>query len=344
MAELVGFRRRGHETFLLAPSRSQIFQRAQADGLACQAVDFTRWKLPLETLRVVAWLRRIRPHVVNPHSSRDGWLVGLAARLARVPFLVRTRHFDVPISSRRISGIVYSRLADHVLTTSPKVTEHFRELFQLPASRVTTLSTGIDLGTFSPQGPRAQLVPGLPTRDVPLIGMVSIIRLAKGHSVFLQAAHLLRAQGWRAHYVIVGDGPSLGKVQDAIRELRLEDFVTLTGQREDVPEVLRALSMLVIPSLHEGIPQTALQALATQTPVVASRVGGLPSVIRDGETGRLVPPSDAGALAQAMRVTWEETAATQRMSVAGRNRVEGEHSLEGMLDQLEALYRRHLAP
>ena len=342
MAELDGFRRRGHEVWLLAPARSEIFSRAQTAGIACQPVDYARWKIPFAALKVAAWLRRIRPHVVNPHSSRDGWLVGAAARLARVPFIVRTRHFDVPISSKRVSGFVYSRLADHVLTTSPMVTAHFRELFQLPESRVTTLPTGIDVIEFSPLGRRAELAPAAQQKNLPLIGMVSIIRRAKGHETLLAAARQLRDGGLAAHYVIVGEGPYLDKVRATAMNLQLEDCVTFTGVRDDIPAVLRALSVLVIPSLHEGIPQTGLQALATKTPIVASNVGGIPSIIRHGNTGRLVPPGDAAAIAQALRETLQDTAATQRMCEAGRALVEKKHSLEGMLDQVEALYRRYL--
>ncbi len=342
MAELEGFRRRGHDVFLLAPPQSEIFRRAKLSGISVEPLDFARWKFLFGVWKIVRWLKLIRPHIVNPHSSRDGWLVGLAARFARVSFVVRTRHFDVPVCGKQMSGFVYSKLADHVLTTSPKVTEHFRKLFGLPESRVSTLSTGIDLKTFSPSVNRAQLIPNAQAKKTPLIGMVSIIRLAKGHAILLEAAHQLRAAGFEAHYVIVGEGPSLNKAQAKVKELKLEDCVTFFGQRDDVPAVLRALNMLVIPSLHEGIPQTALQALATKTPVVASNVGGIPSVIRDGETGRLVPPGDATALALAIKSTLQDTAATQRMCEAGRLLVEKEHSLEEMLDKLEALYRRHL--
>lgn len=342
MAELEGFRRRGCETFLLADRKSEIFQRANTAGIACKPISFARRWFPFDLIRVAAWLRRVQPHVVNPHSSRDGWLVGAAGRLARVPFLVRTRHFDVPISSRRVSGFVYTKLADHVLTTSPKVTEHFRELFGLPAARITTLPTGIDLEKFTPTGPRAELLPAERAAKLPLIGMVSIIRRAKGHVVLLEAADQLRRQGFQANYVIVGEGPNLGPVQARVAELKLEDCVTFAGQRDDVPAVLRALSVLVIPSLHEGIPQTGLQALATKTPVIGSTAGGIPSIIRAGETGRLVAPGDAAALALAIRETLTDPATTRRLSERGRQLVEQEHSLEGMLDQLETLYQRYL--
>jgi glycosyltransferase involved in cell wall biosynthesis len=342
MAELEGFRRRGSEVWLLAPSESEIFRRGRQAGIACEPLAVERWKFPFAALKTAAWLRRIRPHVVNPHSSRDGWLVGVAARLARVPFILRTRHFDVPISSRHVSGFVYSRLADHVITTSPKVTAHFRELFRLPESRVSTLSTGVDVELFSPRGDVAQIIPAAQQKKLPLIGMISIIRLAKGHEILLQAAQKLRAEGLQAHYVIVGEGPYLDAVRQKVRALQLTDCVTFTGHREDIPAVLRALAVLAMPSLHEGIPQVVLQALATKTPVVASNVGGIPSIIRAGETGRLVPPGDADALARSIRETLLDTVTTRNLAECGRELVEQEHNLEGMLDQLEALYQRCL--
>ncbi len=342
MAEMAGLRRRGHAMGLLAPERSEVLRQAREQGFPVQPLAVERWRFPFEAVRAAVWLRRERPDVVNTHSSRDGWLVGVAARLAGVPFVIRTRHFDVPVGHRGLSGVVYRRLADHVLTTSPKVTAEFQALFHLPASRVTTLPTGIDLDRFSPEGDRAELGARDDPPGLPRIGMISVIRLAKGHKVLIEAAQRLRQQGVPARYVMVGDGPSRGKAEAAVRALGLEDSVTFMGHRDDVPAVLRGLDLLVMPSLHEGIPQTVLQALATKTPVVASEVGGLPSVIRDGVTGRLVPPGDAGALAGAIRQALADRAATQRMAEAGRRLVEAEHSLEGMLDRLEALYGQRL--
>jgi glycosyltransferase involved in cell wall biosynthesis len=342
MAELEGFRRRGSEIWLLAPSESEIFRRGRQAGIACEPLAVERWKFPFAALKTAAWLRRIHPHVVNPHSSRDGWLVGVAARLARVPFILRTRHFDVPISSRHVSGFVYSRLADHVITTSPKVTAHFRELFRLPESRVSTLATGVDTKQFSPAGEAAELVPAAQQKKLPLIGMISIIRRAKGHEILLQAAQKLRAEGLQAHYVIVGEGPYLDAVRRKVRELQLTDCVMFTGHREDIPAVLRALAVLAMPSLHEGIPQVVLQALATKTPVVGSNVGGIPEIVRHGETGRIFPAGDAQALARAIRETLTKTDATRAMTERGRAFVEAHHSLDRMLETIEELYRLHL--
>ena len=105
---------------------------------------------------------------------------------------------------------------------------------------------------------------------------------------------------------------------------------------------MRALDIIAIPSFHEAIPQSGLQALAIGVPVVASDVGGIPSIIKQGETGRLVPPHDAAALAAAIRETLEEKLRTQAMCRAGQEFIVNHHSLDTMLDRLDVIYRQHL--
>ncbi len=342
LAELAGFQKRGSTGWLLAPPESQIYQRCLQAGLPAQLLATGKLQFPFAVCQTARWLRQQQIQVLNPHSSRDAWIVGLAGRWARVPFIVRTRHFDVPIANRWLSGFVYRKLADHLMTTSSKVSAHFQEFFQWPPERVSTVPTGIDVEVFSPTGPKAELVPAAQAQGLPLIGMVSVIRHAKGHTTLMEAARILKDEGFAAHYVIVGEGPSRAPVDERIRALQLGDCVTFLGHREDIPAVLRALSVLVIPSLHEGIPQIGLQALATKTPVIGSNVGGIPEIIRDGETGRIFPALDARALATAIRAALTEATTTRALCERGRERVEKHHSLAGMLDILDALYQRHV--
>ena len=341
LAELSGFQARGAKVWLVAPPASQISARARAAGVPQVPLQAAKPAFLFSVIRLAAWLRREQIEVLNPHSSRDGWLLGLAGRLARVPFLVRTRHIDVDYPHPWISRHAYTTLADHILTTSDKITAHFRAMFHLPEDRVTTVPTGIDIKRFSPQGPAAQLHPE--QGQVPLVGMVSVLRSWKGHTTFLEAAQLLQQEGLAARYVIVGDGPIRQGIEAEVAARGLENAVRLQGHREDVPEVLRALNLLVIPSTkHEGVPQIGLQALACQTPVVGSDAGGIPEIIRPGETGRIFPATQAAALARQIREALAEAAATRAFAVRGRAMVESRHSLEAMLDRLDALYRRHL--
>src|SRR5262245_27112070 len=211
MADLVGFQHRGCRVSLLAPTESQIFQRAGDAEVDRIPLRCEKCRFPFEMIRIARWLREEQVEVVNTHSSRDGWLVGLAARLARVPFIVRTRHIDVSYPNRWLSRHAFTTLSDHVLTTSRKITAHFQEIFRLTHDRISTVPTGIDLDRFSPAGPKANLVEGT-IGNVPLVGMVSVLRSWKGHSTFLHAAQLLRSKGFNGHFVIVGAGPVHDKI------------------------------------------------------------------------------------------------------------------------------------
>ena len=308
-----------------------------------------------EIVRLARWLRRNQVQILNTHSSRDGWLLGIAGRLARVPFIIRTRHIDVTYPNRWLSRHAFTTFADHVLVTSDKIKAHFQEMFGLPDDRISTVPTGIDLEHFSPTGAKAKLADG-PSTLLPMVGMISVLRSWKGHTTFLEAARILLDEklvgqasclsgqaGSPPHFIIAGEGPMRPHLEKQIARLNLGGFVTLTGHREDVPEILRALEALVIASTrHEGIPQIGLQALATKIPVVGSDAGGIPEIIRHGETGRIFPAGDAKALAATIRETLRETAATQKMAGAGRKLVEENYSLEKMFGELETIYRHHL--
>lgn len=340
LAELSGFQKRGCAVWLLAPRKSSIFERAHQAGIPVVAVDYSKMRLPLNIAKFAAWLRKNRIQVLNPHSSRDGWLFGLAGRLAGVPLIIRTRHIDVDYPNPAVSRHAFTTLADHVLTTSDKISKHFQEAFHLPENRVTTLPTGIDIERFAPEGAKADIgaQPG-----VPVIGMVSVLRSWKGHFTYLEAARILKDAGFPARFVVVGEGPFRGPIEDKIAALRLGKLVSLLGHREDVPGVLRALSLLVIPSIgHEGVPQIGLQALATKTPVVGSDAGGIPEIIRPGETGRIFPAGDAASLARAIRETIEQPDQTRLMIERGFSDIQAGHSLESMLDKLDLLYSRNI--
>jgi len=342
LAELGGFQQRGCDICLLAAPHGLIYERSTRAGIPRHPLNVAKWRFPITVLETARWLRRQRPDILNTHSSRDGWYVGLAGRLAGVPLILRTRHIDAAIRNRWLSRRAYTTLADHVMTTSQKITDHFQQLFRLPPDRVSTVSTGVDVDLFSPSGPKSSLWPETDHPEWPVIGIISVLRRGKGHKTFLEAARMLHDAGWSAHFVIVGEGLSRPMVEQHVAELRVGDYVKLLGHHEDVPAVLRSLDVMVIPSLHEGIPQIGLQALACQTPVVGSNVGGIPEIIRPGETGRLFPAGEAAALASAVRETLENPAATRAMTERGRAMVVANHSLDTMLNTLEALYRRYL--
>lgn len=345
LAEINGFRSRGSEVWLIAPKNSQIYQRASQAGVRVLAQRFDqRYLLPFHILRLAWWLHRQCIEIVNPHSSRDGWMLTIAARIARVPLIIRSRHFDVPIPNKSLSRLMYKEWSHHILTTSPKITSSLISTFNLDPGGITTLPTGVNLERFKPEGPKADFSAYTLPPQTPLIGMITVIRAAKGIQVLVEAVHLLKTQhGIAVHCIIAGEGPALEYVKSIVSQFCVGNQFTFLGHREDVPEIMRSLDIIAIPSFHEAIPQSGLQALAMGVPVVASDVGGIPSIIRHGETGRLVPPHDAAALAAAIRETLEQKIQTEAMCRAGQQFIMNHHSLDTMLDRLDTIYRQHLS-
>ena len=340
MAELLGFRGRGCRVSLIAPRDSQVYLNAEKEGIPVLHLDTRKSRYPITAARISRWLVKHEVDILNTHSSRDGYVVGFAGRLARTPLVIRSRHIDVDYRNPGISRHAFTTLADHVLTTSDRIAAKLESVLGLSPERISTVTTGIDVNRFHPQAAAADLFPGGSGKSLPTIGMVSVLRSWKGHPHFIEAIRILHESGFPARYVIAGAGPMEDSIVKAAATLPSDVQLQFTGHRDDIPEVLRALDVLLIPSVkHEGVPQIGMQALAAETPVIGSAVGGIPEIIRDGQTGRIVPPEDPAALAAAIRDTLEHPAATATMAKRGREQAEKEHSLDHMLDRLEEIYR-----
>jgi glycosyltransferase involved in cell wall biosynthesis len=161
--------------------------------------------------------------------------------------------------------------------------------------------------------------------------------------VILDAVKSILAVFPRLHLLVVGDGPMRRAIETRVAELGLVESVIMAGYREDIADVIAAFDIAVMASYaSEGIPQFALQAMASGKPVVATRVGGIPEVVLDGETGLLVEPKDPEGLARSVVELLKDSEGRRRMGERGRRRVASHHSFDRMLDQLEECYVRTL--
>jgi len=340
MAELTGLAGRGHRTGLLASPLSEILTRARAAGVPAWEVPF-RHALDVRSMaRVARTLRAERADVLVTHSSKDSWVAGLAAPLAGVP-VVRMRHLAVPVRRNPISRLVYTRLCRRVVTTGEGGRDLLIREARVRPDRVVAVPTGVDLARFDPRkvdgGPVRRAL-GIP-RDAPVVGMVAVLRSKKGHRYFVEAAREVARALPAARFLIVGDGPVRPTVEAWIAEAGLTGAVFLLGHREDIPEVMAALDVVVLPSRRaEGVPQVLGQALAMERPVVTTDVVGVTELVEDGITGLVVPPEDGLALAKAVTDLLRDRECARGLGRAGRRRVAAGYSLEAMLDRMEAIY------
>ncbi len=169
--------------------------------------------------------------------------------------------------------------------------------------------------------------------------MVGRLVPIKDVPTFLRAARIVRETRPEARFALVGDGEERPALESLCRELDLDGKVTFFGWRRDLAAVYGDLDVVVNASRNEGTPVALIEALAAAKPVVATRVGGTPDLLGDGERGRLVPPAEPEALARAVLETLEESEAARRRAQAGREHVLARHSSERLLRDVDALYR-----
>ena len=340
LTEAVSLRGRGHRILVACHPQSQLARRAKKAGLEVFLLPFRRPIDPWLTWPIYRLVKRESVDLVNTHSSVDSWTASVAARLVKVP-VIRTRHLGVPIKRDPFSRLVYTHLADRIITTGEAIRRLLIHDLKLDPSTLVSIPTGIDLDRFDPNkvergAVRRELGLG---EDAALVGIVAVLRSGKDHGIFLKAIPLVVKAVPSARFVIAGDGPQRRRIVELIAEMGLGRFTLMVGHREDIPELLAAFDVVVSTSKTEGIPQSLIQALAMERPVVATDVGGVPEVIRDGKSGLLVPPGDHEALASAIVRLLLEDETALGLGRQGRRLVEKEYSLGTMLDRLEVLYQ-----
>ncbi|HVL18655.1 MAG TPA: glycosyltransferase [Gemmatimonadales bacterium] len=277
-------------------------------------------------------------HLTWPLACRMGLL---GAALARVPAVVATAQLfvDLPPSGwTTMQHRVVSACVDRYLAVSRQVAAQLRERFGVRADKITQVPNAVALDRF----PRAvSPAPARPADPAAPQTVLTVARLdpQKGLHHLVAAAALVP----EARVMVVGEGPERPALETEIARLGLGDRVHLLGFRSDVPDLLAASDLFVLPSLFEGLPLSILEAMAAGKPVVATAIGGNDEAVVDGATGLLVPPGDPQALADAIRALLRDPERRRRLGEAGRRRAEAEFSATAMVRRVAAVYDELLA-
>jgi lipopolysaccharide/colanic/teichoic acid biosynthesis glycosyltransferase/glycosyltransferase involved in cell wall biosynthesis len=303
------------------------------------------WKALIALYRL---MRREQPHIVHTHAAKPGVLGRVAARLAGVPVVVHTFHGHIlhgyygPLMTwllRRMERTL-ARSSDRIIAVSEQVKQDLVRYGVASPEKISVIPLGFNLQPFLDSGKhRGALYRELGlTNGARLIGIVGRIFPIKNHRLFLEAAARVAAEESSARFVVVGDGALRPEMEAHARRLGIADRVAFTGWRRDLPRIYPDLDVLVVSSKNEGTPVSAIEAMASACPVVATRVGGLPDLIEDGETGRLVPSEDAPALAAAILRVLRDKEAAQQMARVARERVSERFRAERLIGDIDRLY------
>jgi glycosyltransferase involved in cell wall biosynthesis len=336
LAELTGLTERGHDVFLVCRSDARIKTEAERQGMRVLTLPMkSPYDLP-SIMRLRTILKEIRVDVVNTHSGVDSWIGSIAAKLAQVPLLVRTRHLNIPLKRSILNFVHY--LPDLYITCGENMRNTLIGQCGFPRDRVVSIPTGVSMEFFDVVRNRdAKKEFGLDP-DALVITNVGILRRVKGHETTFKAVQAVVQEFPHARFLIVGDGPRRAELARMVDELGIRDHVIFTGFIEEIGKIYSFTDVVILSSWSEGLPQSVLQALAASVPVVATKVGGVPEVVIHEKTGYLVEAGDHEGLARQVIRVLSEPEKARLTACAGKELVREHHSVGRMLDLLEETY------
>ena len=336
LEEARGMIGRGHRVTVIAPPESRLLGREPDFGVPVEAVPIFR-RTPRAMLGLACTLRRLRPDVINTHSSTDAWLISLLSMLgATTAPQVRTRHISAAPSASITSRWLYRSAASRVVTTGELIRRQVIAVGARP-ERVHAIPTGIDPRRFGP-GDRAAERSRLGIDGRRCIGIVANVRRFKGHRQVMEALRSLDPAGWQL--VVVGDGPSRPDLERLAGSWGLADSIRFVGDQKDVAPWLRAMDMFTLPSTaNEGVPQALLQAMMTGLPCITTSAGAIPDVARDDINALVVPPADPAAILAALRRLESDPCTAARLGESARAWALAHATIDGMLDRMEQVFR-----
>lgn len=294
--------------------------------------------------KIIKSIKEFQIDILHPHDNLSKIIGGIAGKIAGVKVAAHCR--DLLKESLIEKLLIFYQLLfmDRVIAVS----ESNRNLFRIGgkiSSKVQTIYNAIELGRFDsitkdPVSIKKELDIG-DGRNV--IGIIGVFDKCKGHIYLFQAVEKLVSEGMKdIMCLVVGDGRERDNLKRFVVDKHIQEYFKFLGYRNDIAELLKAMDIVVMPSIQESFPRVPLEAMAMRVPVIATTVGGLPESIEHGKTGMLVPSRDVDSLSMAIKYLMENPELRKRMGEAGRKRVKEKFSIEQNVRKTEEIYLKLL--
>lgn len=339
-----GMRRRGHSVNVSCVKGSPLERKLNDSGFNVLSLPMWNDVDIYSSLKLAQYSARNNFEIIHAMHSRGHSVALLASYFLKDIPLIITRRVSFPLKNNIYVRFKYKdRKISKFICVSGAVK---RELVKLgvPDDKIEVVYSGVDTNRFYPRDKNLALIKELGINaDTPLIGSVANFSKWKGQRVFLEAAKIIKEKKLKFHFLIAGTGNNAEPVNTWIKTLGLEGFVSQMGFVYDVPSVMSALDVFVSPSVGaEGLSGTLREALAMALPVVATDVGGNSEIVKDMETGILVPPGDPESIADGIEFLVKNREKAMAMADKGRRFVIENCSVEKMVERTEEVYRQVL--
>lgn len=316
----------------------ELYERARSRGISVRMLR-CEGRADLRAIREIReYIRTDQVDLIHTHGYKADLYGYLAARREAKPIVATCHNW---VGGTAALGI-YNRLDrmalrkfNGVAAVSNVVAGQLRDA-GIAGNKIHTIANGIDVDKFS--GAEPAWFGSAPAAEGKTIGIVARLDLQKGFEYLLEAIAGLTNSHPDLRLVIVGEGPDQGAIQSMADRLNLTSRIIFAGQRGDMANVYAGFDIFVLPSLNEGLPMTVLEAMAASRPVIASKVGAIPTVVRDGETGLLVEPKDVVGLRAALDRLLSDPALSSRMAIQGHAWVRRHFTSDAMAENYLRMY------
>ncbi|MBE0565471.1 MAG: glycosyltransferase [Krumholzibacteria bacterium] len=334
-------------TVLCLTGRGELADTVESAGVPVHVIRARLRRMPLDLWAIAQWLRREHALVVHTHLYGAAFWGRLAGMLAGVPVLMTTEHGQETWKGRlhiAADRWLTKRTWRHI-AVSKDVLEIRRRRERVAADKIVLVPNGVPIPKLEDaREARVRCRAGLGIApDRPVVGSVGRMTGEKAYHDLLAAVDLLRRQVPDICWLQVGEGRLRDELAADVMRRGLQDHVVMAGRRDDVGDLLAVMDVWAMSSVREGLPVSLLEAMASARPIVATRVGGIPDAVTDGESALLVPPADPPALAAAIGRLLADRDLAKRLATVARARATAEYGIAGVARRIEDNYREGLA-
>lgn len=342
-----GLARRGHDVGVTCiEERGYLGEKLAEEGHRITVVPAPGVKTNFYSPSLASWFRDSKPDVVHVHSG--AWLKGVTgARQGRVPRIVFTLHGIYPVEPWYVPifGRIASRRTDHGVAVSETLREYLIRR-GMKRAHTSVIPNGVDCDRFRAQPDRGRALReelAIPA-DAFVVGTVSRLHPVKNQALLLEAFDRARRELPGSLLLLVGEGELRDELEQRAKQLGMNDSVRFLGFSADPSALYHVFDLFVLSSLIEGTSMSALEAMSSGVPVLATAVGGTPELLGNGAYGELVPTRDATALSEAIIDLAKAPARRSDLAHAARNRIETMYSFDRLVQSYEAVYMSRTCP